>query len=78
MKSTTHLYVDEKGIGRAAVSLGDSKIEVYGDARFLPLPLGEGLGMLGKFDLGDTEQSLPLRHFPSLHPGDNLGELPKV
>jgi hypothetical protein len=78
MNTNLQLYIDEKGIGRAAITLGDSRVTVFGDATFLPLPLGQGLGRLGNFDHSDTEQSQTRRAEEILHAEEISDRFPKT
>ena len=43
-------YAGEDGIIYAGLSLMDGEIQFFGDARYLPIPLGQGLGKLATPD----------------------------
>ena len=39
-------YLDETGVVVAAIVMAEEKMTLFGDLRYLPLPLGEGRGTL--------------------------------
>ena len=58
----------------AMFSVTRTGIHIFGDVKFLPPPLGQGLGKLGKRFLIDTEQEADSLQPPRLIPLEDIPE----